>query len=82
MKQLEGKAQSNASTNRQRGTLKLYRLEDMKAGEHGVGPAILEEAYFTCQVPKNWKFSISDNQDIVLTHQSVQGDATNGAKKK
>jgi hypothetical protein len=47
-----------------------------------VGPAILEEAYFTCQVPKNWKFSISDNQDIVLTHQSVQGDATNGAKKK
>ncbi len=82
MKQLEGKAQSNASTNSQRGALKLYRLEDMKAGEHGVGPAILEEAYFTCQVPKNWKFSISDNHDIVLTHQGVQGDATNGAKKK
>ena len=82
MKSLENDKQIAATTSSKRGALQLYRLEDMKAGEHGVGPAIIEEEYFTCQVPKNWQFAINNNHDIVLQRQGAQNVAGNGSKKK
>ncbi|MCX7170906.1 MAG: hydantoinase/oxoprolinase family protein [Proteobacteria bacterium] len=82
MKPLDKGTQSAAATSRKRGALQLYRLEDMKAGEHGVGPAIIEEEYFTCQVPKNWQFAINNNHDIVLQRQGAQNVGGNGSKKK
>lgn len=82
MKALENDKQIAATTTRKRGALQLYRLEDMKAGEQGVGPAIIEEEYFTCQVPKNWQFAINNNLDIVLQRQDAQSVAEKGSKKK
>lgn len=84
MKALKNDKKSAATTSRERGALQLYRLEDMKAGEHGAGPAIIEEEYFTCQVPKNWQFAINDNLDIVLQRRGAQTVADNsaGSKKK
>lgn len=82
MKPLENDKKIAASTSRKRGALQLYRLEDMKAGEQGAGPAIIEEEYFTCQVPKNWQFAINNNLDIVLQRQGAQGAGENGSKKK
>ncbi|MDB5986226.1 MAG: hydantoinase [Nevskia sp.] len=84
MKPLDGAKATAAKTSRKRGALQLYRLEDMKAGEHGAGPAIIEEEYFTCQVPQGWRFNINENHDIVLQREGVQAAVakTAGSKKK
>jgi len=81
MKSLDGKEHSAAKPGGKRGALQLYRLEDMQSGDYGVGPAIIEEEYFTCQVPKDWQFAINNNHDIVLQRQGA-GNANNGSKKK
>jgi N-methylhydantoinase A/oxoprolinase/acetone carboxylase beta subunit len=44
----------------------VYRLADLSAGDHGVGPAIIEEDFFTCRVLDGWSFVISDAGDILL----------------
>ena len=82
MKALENKKMSAATTSRKRGELNLFRLEDMNVGDQGAGPAIIEEEYFTCQVPKNWQFAINDNHDIVLQRLSAPGDADNTGSNK
>lgn len=46
--------------------LPLFRLEELTSGMYADGPAIIEEEYFTCRVPEGWRFTINDNQDIVL----------------
>jgi hypothetical protein len=32
-----------------------------------VGPAVLEEAYFTCRLDGGWRFEINDAGDILLS---------------
>ncbi|MBS0371968.1 MAG: hydantoinase/oxoprolinase family protein [Proteobacteria bacterium] len=44
----------------------VYRLSQLKPGDHAAGPAILEEDYFTCRVLDGWSFVISDAGDILL----------------
>jgi N-methylhydantoinase A/oxoprolinase/acetone carboxylase beta subunit len=46
--------------------LPLYRHEDLLPGQGAAGPAVVEEEYFTCLVPKGWKFTVNDNHDVVL----------------
>ena len=48
----------------------VYRLADLKAGDHASGPAILEEDYFTCRVLEGWTFVISDAGDIMLNRKA------------
>lgn len=47
--------------------LPVYRLEEQPAGAQGVGPCILEEAYFTGRVGAGWRFEINANRDTILT---------------
>ncbi|ABS66587.1 Hydantoinase/oxoprolinase [Xanthobacter versatilis] len=47
----------------------VYRLADLADGDFASGPAILEEDYFTCRVPENWQFVISDAGDILLSRE-------------
>jgi N-methylhydantoinase A len=47
--------------------LPLYRVEEQPAGGFAAGPAILEEAYFTCRVDTGWNFEINDAGDILLS---------------
>jgi N-methylhydantoinase A/oxoprolinase/acetone carboxylase beta subunit len=47
--------------------LPLYRVEDQKAGASAVGPAVLEEAYFTGRLDEGWRFEINDSGDILLS---------------
>ncbi|MFS8037929.1 hydantoinase/oxoprolinase family protein [Xanthobacter sp. AM11] len=56
---------------RERGRIDVpvYRLADLAAGDFACGPAILEEDYFTCRVPENWQFVISDAGDILLSRE-------------
>ena len=44
----------------------VYKLAELKAGDYGVGPAIIEEDFFTCRVLDGWDFVISDAGDILL----------------
>lgn len=45
----------------------VYNLNQMKPGNYGAGPAIIEEDFFTCRVLDGWDFVISDAGDILLS---------------
>lgn len=47
--------------------LPLYRLEDQRAGAHAAGPAVLEEAFFTCRLDAGWQFEFNDAGDVLLS---------------
>ena len=47
--------------------LPLYRVEDQPPGCSAQGPAVLEEAFFTCRVEAGWRFEINQAGDILLT---------------
>ena len=44
----------------------LYRVEKQRAGAAAAGPAVLEEAFFTCRVDVGWRFRINAAGDILL----------------
>ncbi len=44
----------------------LYRVEEQAAGAMASGPAVLEEAFFTCRIDAGWQFEINDAGDIRL----------------
>ena len=50
--------------------LPLFRHEELQAGQWGLGPAIVEEEYFTCYVASGWRFLVNENRDLVLNKQS------------
>lgn len=45
----------------------LYRAEEQPSGASAEGPAVLEEAYYTCRIDEGWRFEFSDSGDILLT---------------
>jgi N-methylhydantoinase A/oxoprolinase/acetone carboxylase beta subunit len=53
----------------QRRALPLFRAEDQPVGSQAAGPAVLEEAFFTCLVDAGWRFEVNDNADVLLTRQ-------------
>ncbi len=44
----------------------VYRLEDQVPGATALGPAIIEEEYFTGKLDEHWQFHISSNRDVVI----------------
>lgn len=48
-------------------TLPLYRLESLTPGDHGAGPCLVEEDFFTTRVKPGWRFTVSDNGDLFLS---------------
>ena len=45
----------------------LYRVEEQTEGAAASGPAVLEEAFFTCRIEAGWRFDINDAGDIRLS---------------
>ncbi|MBL6749858.1 MAG: hydantoinase/oxoprolinase family protein [Nevskia sp.] len=45
----------------------LYRAEEQAGGAAAQGPAVLEEAFFTCRVERGWRLEINQAGDILLT---------------
>lgn len=45
----------------------VYRVEEQPVGASATGPAILEEAFFTCRIDPGWRFEVSDAGDILLS---------------
>lgn len=48
----------------------LYRAEDQPPGASAAGPAVLEEAFYTCRVDSGWQFEVNLAGDVLLTRQS------------
>lgn len=44
----------------------VYQLAQLKKGDWAIGPAILEEDFFTCRVLDGWAFVVSDAGDVLL----------------
>ena len=45
----------------------LFKLEDQPKGAGTTGPAVLEEAFFTCRLDAGWRFEINESGDVLLT---------------
>jgi N-methylhydantoinase A len=46
--------------------LPVIRTEDQPPGASGLGPAIIEEAFWTCHVLPGWRYDFTSNGDVVL----------------
>jgi N-methylhydantoinase A/oxoprolinase/acetone carboxylase beta subunit len=57
----------STATRQMHHSLPLFRMESLAAGEYGSGPCLIEEAYFTAQIPAGWRFDVTANQDLMLT---------------
>lgn len=53
--------------NGQRQDVPLYRAEEQSAGASAAGPAVLEEAFFTCRIESGWRFEFNASGDILMT---------------
>jgi N-methylhydantoinase A len=49
----------------------VYTVEQQTTGAAADGPAVLEEAFFTCRIEAGWRFEINDAGDIRLTKASA-----------
>ncbi|MDB5971293.1 MAG: hydantoinase/oxoprolinase family protein [Hydrocarboniphaga sp.] len=45
----------------------LYRAEEQRGGSGAAGPAVLEEAFYTCRIEAGWRFDFNDSGDILLS---------------
>jgi len=50
--------------------LPVYAVGDQAAGATGVGPAIIEDPYYTCVLLPGWTFQFTPSKDIMLTKRS------------
>jgi len=46
--------------------LPVYRAEEQTAGASASGPAVLEEAFYTCRIETGWRFEFNAAGDILL----------------
>ena len=60
-------ARSSGTRRTAQGELPLYRVEELAGGSGAAGPAVLEEAFFTCRIEPGWRFEINDAGDILLS---------------
>ena len=44
----------------------VYRLEKLQPRMMAEGPALLEEAFFTCRVKAGWTMHVNENHDVFL----------------
>lgn len=45
----------------------VYEVNCLSPGDYGVGPAVIEEEFFTCLVREGWEFVVTELGDICLT---------------
>jgi N-methylhydantoinase A/oxoprolinase/acetone carboxylase beta subunit len=61
------KGTRNIAVDGKRVEVPLYRAEEQQAGATAAGPAVLEEAFFTCRIEAGWRFEFNVAGDILLT---------------
>jgi N-methylhydantoinase A len=65
----------------ERQDLPLYRVEDQAPGVGAEGPAVLEEAFFTCRIDAGWRFQINAAGDIALIKDEKASGRAGEARK-
>lgn len=60
------------NTNLQTDDVPVYKFEDLKPGNVGVGPALIEDDLFTTRVLAGWEFRINENKDIFIEYKEVK----------
>jgi N-methylhydantoinase A len=45
----------------------VYSFDEISPGTKGVGPALIEDEYFTCRVLEGWEFEVNNFKDIFLS---------------
>ncbi len=63
----ESSVRSIFGENQKWSDLSVYHVSQMKPGNHGSGPAVIEDEYFTCLVRQGWSFVVTELGDICLT---------------
>ncbi|MGH8505538.1 MAG: hydantoinase/oxoprolinase family protein [Stenotrophobium sp.] len=61
------KSTRNILIDGKRRAVPLYRAEEQPAGASAEGPAVLEEAFFTCRIEAGWRFECNASRDILLS---------------
>ncbi len=46
--------------------LPVIKIEDQTPGASGVGPAVIEEDFWTCKVDSGWSFEFTANGDVLF----------------
>src|SRR5699024_8508627 len=69
LKEIEPVATYNKEVSENGEEIPVYSFEEMKPGTTGVGPALIEDEYFTTRILKGWKFNINENKDILLSNE-------------
>jgi N-methylhydantoinase A len=49
--------------------LPVIKVENQKPGAQGVGPAVIEEAFWTCKVEADWAYEFTVNGDVLFNKQ-------------
>jgi N-methylhydantoinase A/oxoprolinase/acetone carboxylase beta subunit len=65
------KTRSIFGDNKEWSDIPVYDVNVMEPGDFGVGPAVIEEEYFTCLVRDDWEFVVTELGDICLTKGAV-----------
>ncbi|OUS28779.1 hydantoinase [Thalassotalea sp. 42_200_T64] len=64
---LSSKTRSIFETDNKWHKVPVYDVNTFMPGDYGVGPAVIEEEFFTCQLRKGWSFIVTDLGDVCLT---------------
>jgi N-methylhydantoinase A len=56
----------------QRRDVPLYRAEEQSSGVTASGPAVLEEAFYTCRIEPGWRFEFNSSGDILLSRAKLK----------
>lgn len=44
----------------------VYSFDDIPSGTKGIGPALIEDEYFTCRILEGWEYEINQFKDIFI----------------
>ena len=62
-----GEASAAATPHGRRGAVPLYRTAELFAGAGALGPAVLEDEFFTARIDAGWRFDANAAGDLLLT---------------
>ena len=54
--------------------LAVIKVEDQSPGATGVGPAVIEEGFWTCKVEADWRYEFTVNGDVLFKKQPSGGE--------
>lgn len=60
------RSQKILSNNQEWHDVPVYSFDEISSGTKGVGPALIEDEYFTCRILEGWEFEVNQFKDIFI----------------